>query len=164
MTRLKKYQRPGWDKYFLDLVRIVGERGTCDRGRSGCVVVKDKHILTTGYVGSASGMKHCDEVGHQMNKVIHEDGSASEHCVRTIHAEQNAICQAAKFGVSLEGAILYCNMEPCAVCAKIIVNAGIKAVVAQKKYHSARETRKIFRQCRIKLTVRENQVEKYSRQ
>ena len=102
--------RPTWDEYFIELTRTVASRSTCDRGRSGCVIVKQKHILCTGYVGSSPGMPHCDEAGHLLRKVIDEDGQVRQHCMRTIHAEENAINQAARFGISLEGATLYCKM------------------------------------------------------
>jgi deoxycytidylate deaminase len=106
----KKYDRPSWDDYFMEVMEAISKRATCDRGRSGCVIVKDKQILVTGYVGSPKGLPHCDEVGHQFKKMINEDGSISEHCVRTVHAEQNAICQAAKRGIAIDGATLYCRM------------------------------------------------------
>ena len=98
------YCRPSWDEYFLGLMDEVANRATCDRGRSGCIVVRDKQIVCTGYVGSPEGFPHCDEVGHLMKEVVEEDGTSRMHCVRTIHAEQNAICQAAKHGISLKGA------------------------------------------------------------
>ena len=107
--------RPSWDEYFLGLMDEVGNRATCDRGRSGCIVVRDKQIVCTGYVGSPPGFPHCDEAGHLMKGVIEEDGTSRMHCVRTIHAEQNAICQAARHGISLKGSTLYCKMEPCRV-------------------------------------------------
>ena len=135
--KFSDYKRPSWDEYFINLAIEIGKRGTCNRGRSGCVIVKDKQILSTGYVGSPKGTHHCDEIGHQFKKTIHEDGTISNHCVRTTHAEQNAICQAAKNGVSINGATLYCNMEPCYACAKMIINSGIKRVVAKNRYHAA---------------------------
>jgi dCMP deaminase len=160
----KVYQRPTWDEYFLRLMEVIGERGTCDRGRSGAVIVKDRCLVATGYVGSPAGMPHCDEVGHQLKQTVHEDGHISTHCVRTIHAEQNAILQAAKNGVPLEGTTLYCRMEPCPVCAKMIVNAGIKRVVSWNKYHGADETQSLFKQCGVKLDIVNNQFEKYENQ
>ena len=153
--------RPTWDEYFIELTRTVASRSTCDRGRSGCVIVKQKHILCTGYVGSPPGMPHCDEAGHLLRKVIDEDGQERQHCMRTIHAEQNALIQAAKFGISLEGATLYCKMEPCRTCAMSIVAAGIKKVVCEKHYHSAEDTREIFSKCGVDLTVLKNEVETY---
>jgi len=89
-------KRPDWDRYFLDLCEAVSKRATCDRGKAGCVIVKDKRIMTTGYVGAPAGLPHCDEVGHDMRKVFDDKGNVSQHCVRTLHAEQNAIIQAAE--------------------------------------------------------------------
>ena len=157
-------QRPSWDEYFLNLIDEVGKRATCDRGRSGCIVVRHKQIVCTGYVGSPPGFPHCDEDGHLMKQVVEEDGSSKMHCVRTIHAEQNAICQAAKHGISLQGCNLYCKMEPCRVCAMLIISVGITKVIAKKKYHAAQDTRDMFQQADIELVVIENEVETYSRQ
>ncbi len=156
--------RPSWDEYFLNLMREVGKRGTCDRGMSGSIIVKDKRILATGYVGSPAGIKHCDELGHQLKKTIHEDGSESQHCVRTAHAEMNAICNAARHGVAIDGATLYCKMEPCYVCAKAIINAGIKRVVALNRYHAAQDTRRIFEEAGVKLEVVNDEVQNYINQ
>jgi dCMP deaminase len=105
----KCYQRPTWDEYFMELANTAAKRATCDRGRSGCVIVRDKHVLVTGYVGSPLGLPHCDDVGHLLKKVYHEDGRITQHCVRTVHAEQNAICQAARLGIALDGGTLYCK-------------------------------------------------------
>lgn len=156
--------RPSWDEYFLNLMQEVGKRGTCDRGRSGCLIVKDKRILSTGYVGSPSGIEHCDEIGHQIKKTVHENGSVSQHCVRTAHAEMNAICNAARHGTAIEGSTLYCKMEPCYTCAKAIINAGIVRVVAENKYHAAQDTRDIFAQAGIKLEVVNDELEQYENQ
>lgn len=160
----EEYKRPSWDEYFMGITREVAKRATCDRGRSGCVIVKSKQILTTGYVGSPVGVPHCDEVGHLFKSVTHTDGAVTQHCMRTTHAEQNAIVQAAKLGVALKGSSLYCKMEPCAVCAKMIINAGIKRVVAEKKYHTAQETRELFQQAGVQLDVLYDEVEKYEKQ
>ena len=156
--------RPDWDNYFIDMMDTVGKRATCDRGRSGCIIVKDRRIISTGYVGSPSGLPHCDEVGHLMKQVIDDDGTTRQHCMRTIHAEQNAICQAAKHGISLEGSTLYCKMEPCRVCAMLIISCGIKKVVAQSLYHAAQETRDMFRQAGVAMVVLDNTVENYDHQ
>lgn len=157
----KKHKRPDWDEYFLHLSREVARRATCDRGQCGCVIVKEKRIMTTGYVGAPAGIAHCDDVGHQLRKTVREDGVISEHCVRTSHAEQNAICQAAKFGISLDGSTLYAKFEPCYVCAKLIINVGIKRVVCEKRYKAGDDTRKLFKEARIKFEVLSNEVEKY---
>ncbi len=159
---LSKIPRPSWDEYFMEISRAVAKRATCDRGKSGCVIVRDKHILVTGYVGSPAGLPHCDEVGHQMKTMIHEDGSETMHCVRTAHAEQNAICQAAKLGVNLNGSTLYCKMTPCSTCAKMIINTGIKRVVAEKDYHASADSKEMFKQAGIRLEILNEEIEQYS--
>lgn len=156
--------RPDWNRYFLDLCESVSKRATCDRGMSGCVIVKEKRIMTTGYVGSPAGLPHCGEVGHDMRKVFDEDGNVSQHCVRTLHAEQNAIIQAAKFGISLDGATLYCKMTPCRRCAMIIINAGIKRVICEKRYHADKDTLELFKKSGVELTVMSKEVENYDNQ
>ena len=160
----QKYIRPSWDEYFMEIANTVSKRATCDRGRSGCVIVRDRQILVTGYVGSPKGLPHCDEVGHQFRRVLHEDGTVSEHCVRTVHAEQNAICQAAKLGISLDGATLYCRMTPCRVCAMLIINCGIKRVVCEKKYHDGAESEEMFKIAGVQLEFFSEDVMKYERQ
>jgi dCMP deaminase len=159
-----KHVRPTWDEYFMEIANTVAKRATCDRGRSGCVIARDRQLLVTGYVGSPIGLPHCDEVGHQMKRTVHEDGSITNHCVRTVHAEQNAICQAAKLGISLDGATLYCRMTPCRTCAMMIINCGIKRVVCQKKYHAGKESEAMFAQAHIKLEFVENEVLQYHNQ
>jgi len=160
----EKYVRPSWDEYFMEIANTVAKRATCDRGRSGCVIAKDRQLLVTGYVGSPNGMPHCDDVGHQMKKTVHEDGSVTNHCVRTVHAEQNAICQAAKLGIALEGSTLYCRMTPCRTCAMLIINCGIKRVVCEKKYHAGAETEELFQAAAVKLEFIHNEVMKYNNQ
>jgi len=156
--------RPDWDDYFLGLVDQIASRATCDRGKSGCIIVKDKRILCTGYVGSPPGFPHCDEVGHLLKKVIDEDGAIRQHCTRTIHAEQNAICQAAKNGIELNGTTLYCTMEPCRVCAMLIISCGIQKVITKKRYHAGHEARELFKEAGIELLVKEDLVESYTDQ
>ncbi|PIR73758.1 MAG: cell division protein DedD [Candidatus Moranbacteria bacterium CG10_big_fil_rev_8_21_14_0_10_35_21] len=157
----ERYQRPSWDEYFINLVAMVGSRGTCDRGRAGCVIVKEKRILATGYVGAPVGAKHCDESGHEMHTVKHESGDETRHCIRTSHAEVNAIANAARFGISLEGATLYCHMAPCYVCAKMIINAGIKRVVSEMDYHGSTRGKEIFKECKIKFEQVKNEMQVY---
>jgi len=157
----EKYVRPSWDEYFMEIAHTVSKRATCNRGRSGCVIVKEKQILVSGYVGSPNGLPHCDEIGHQMKKILHEDGSISEHCVRTVHAEQNAICQAAKRGIALEGSTLYCRMTPCRVCAMLIINCGITRVVCEKKYHAGAESEEMFDMAGVELVFFSEEVLKY---
>ena len=158
------HQRPSWDEYFMEVTRAVAKRATCDRGRSGCVIARDKQILVTGYVGSAAGLPHCDEIGHQMKVVRHEDGHESQHCVRTTHAEQNAIVQAAKLGVSIKNSILYCKMTPCTTCARMIINAGIVRVVCEKRYHAGAESEQMFRKVGVALEYFNEETEQYANQ
>lgn len=157
----KKYTRPSWDEYFMNIVEIIGSRGTCDRGRTGCVVVKDKRILCTGYAGAPVGLAHCDEVGHEMHTVTNEDGTISRHCTRTSHAEQNAIAQAARTGIALEGGTIYMHMSPCYVCAKILINAGIKRIVTRLDYHAGQRSREIFKEAGVEYTLLNNKMQKY---
>lgn len=156
--------RPSWDDYFLSLVDQVATRATCDRGMSGAVVVRDKRIICTGYVGSPSGMPHCDEVGHELKQVIDDDGTVRKHCVRTIHAEQNAILQAARYGLPIDGTTMYCTMEPCRVCAMLIAGAGIKRVVARRRYHAGGDTPAILAAAGVELEILDDTVEEYDNQ
>lgn len=160
----EQYKRPSWDEYFMEIAKTVAKRATCDRGRSGCVIAKNKQILVTGYVGSPKGLQHCDEVGHQMKTLRHEDGTESHHCVRTTHAEQNAICQAAKIGIPIDGATLYCKMTPCSTCAKMIINAGIEKVVCEKKYHQGKESEIMFKIAGVKIEYFNEKIEEYENQ
>ncbi len=160
----RKTHRPDWDEYFMEITKTVAKRATCNRGRSGCVIAKDKRILVTGYVGSPVGIPHCDEIGHQMKTLIHEDGTQTQHCVRTTHAEQNAICQAAKLGVSIDRATVYCKMTPCPTCAKLIINSGIKRVVTEKDYHAAKESKELFKKAEVELQILDDKIEIYDLQ
>jgi len=160
----EKYRRPSWDEYFMEVADAISKRATCDRGRSGCVIAKDRQILVTGYVGSPQGLPHCDDVGHEMRQVIHEDGHITHHCVRTVHAEQNAICQAAKRGIAIDGATLYCRMTPCRTCAMLIINCGILRVVCERRYHAGAESEGLFRSAGITLEYIHDEVLKYDNQ
>ncbi len=147
------------------LANTAARRATCDRGRSGCVIVRDKQVLVTGYVGSPKGMSHCDEVGHLLKEVYHEDHSVTKHCVRTVHAEQNAICQAARRGMALDDSTLYCKMTPCRTCAMLIINCGIVRVVCEKKYHAGKESRGTIRKAAgVELHYFSEDVEEYENQ
>src|SRR5512137_2181588 len=119
--------RPDWDTYFIDIATVVATRSTCDRASVGAVLVRDKRILTTGFNGSPTGQPHCDEAGHLM-----VDG----HCVRTIHAETNAIIQAALHGVSTKGSTCYVTHMPCLNCTKALINAGIVRLVYSVSYRA----------------------------
>ncbi len=153
--------RPSWDDYFLELANAASSRATCDRGKSGCVIVRDKQVLATGYVGSPAGLPHCDDVGHLMKKVIQENGEISEHCLRTVHSEQNAICQAAKRGISIDGATVYTRMTPCRTCAMLLINCGIKRVVCERKYQLAEESEQLFAEAGIELVYKYDGRQEY---
>jgi dCMP deaminase len=122
-------QRASWDEYFMNIAKVVSSRSTCERKFVGAVIVRDRTILSTGYNGSIRGMPHCTEVGHLM-----EDG----HCVATIHAEVNAIIQAAKNGVAIDGASLYVTASPCWSCFKASANAGIRRIIYGEFYRDER--------------------------
>jgi dCMP deaminase len=158
---MEPHMRPSWDDYFLSLVDQVAARATCDRGKSGSVVVRDKRIICTGYVGSPAGMAHCDDVGHDLKRVLDDDGTVRQHCVRTVHAEQNAIVQAARYGLPLDGTTIYCSMEPCRVCAMLIASTGITRVVARRRYHAGGDTPEILAAARIEFVVVEEVVQEY---
>jgi dCMP deaminase len=158
----QKYKRPSWDEYFMKIVEIVGTRGTCDRFRGGCVITKNKRIITTGYAGSPVGLPHCDEVGHEMHTVTHEGDEQSRHCIRTAHAEQNAICEAARMGIALDGGTLYCKMTPCYTCAKMIINAGIKKVICAQDYHAGTRSKEIFKQAGLEYILLDDRITEYA--
>ena len=163
-TKKVSIKRPSWDEYFIKLAEVVGSRGTCDRGRSGSMLIKDKRILATGYVGAPVGLPSCDDIGHEMHTVINEDGTNSRHCIRTAHAEMNAIANAARVGVAINGGTLYCQMVPCYSCAKVIINAGIVRVVAAKDYLASALSKKIFKQAKVKLDIISNETQSYKDQ
>ena len=129
----QQYERPSWDEYFMDIVRLVSRRSTCLRRSVGAVLVKDKRILATGYNGAPSGLRHCVEVGCLREKMNISSGERHELC-RGLHAEQNAIIQSALYGVSLKDATLYSTNHPCVICAKMIINAGITCVYYDEGY------------------------------
>ncbi|KAF0218937.1 MAG: dCMP [Geobacteraceae bacterium] len=125
--------RPGWDEYFMEITHLVAKRSTCLRRQVGAVLVKDKNILATGYNGAPSGVAHCLDVGCLREKMRIPSGERHELC-RGLHAEQNAIIQAAKHGTNIDGSTLYCTTMPCVICAKMIINAGISRIVYEEGY------------------------------
>jgi len=149
---MKSLTRPGNDEYFLKIASVVAERSTCRRHHMGAVAVKDKHILTTGYNGAASGLKDCLELGCLRDERGIPSGERHEVC-RGIHAEQNAIIQAALHGVSLEGSTIYCTHTPCVLCAKMLVNAKIKRFVSFGKYNDD-AFRSLFKEAGIKVDIK----------
>jgi len=134
-------QRVGWHEYFMNIARQAASRSTCSRKNVGAVIVRDKTILSTGYNGSIRGMPHCDEVGHDME---------NDHCVATIHAEANAIIQAAKNGVRIEDGELYTTASPCWSCFKLIANSGIRRIYFGEFYRDEKSIR-VARQLGIEL-------------
>ena len=139
--------------HYMELVQDIGKRSTCNRGMMGAILVKDRRIIATGYAGAPSGLPHCDEEGHQIWNKYDEAGKHTEHCVRTTHAEINAIIQCAKFGVSAEGADLYCTMFPCFDCAKAIINVGIQSVTSLYDYHAADWSKDVLNEAGVKWDV-----------
>jgi len=137
----KYSKRPSWDEYFLKMAMLVSERATCPRMHVGCVLVKDKQILSTGYNGSLPGQPHCDEVGCMI-----EDN----HCIRTIHAEMNALIQCAAHGTTTKGATAYVTNLPCTNCTKALISAGIKEVVVFSDYHNTKAD-EFFKDSNIKI-------------
>ena len=140
-VRNKKAKRASWDEYFMRIAMAAATRSTCDRKHVGAVIVRDKTILSTGYNGSIRGLPHCDEVGHMMENT---------HCVATVHAEANAIIQAAKHGTMINGADIYITASPCWNCFKLIANSGIRRIFYCEFYRDERII-KIARQAGIEL-------------
>jgi dCMP deaminase len=128
---VKKYKRPDWDEYFLKLAMLASERSTCPRMHCGCVLVKDKNVIATGYNGSIPGDDHCDDAGCMV---------VDNHCIRTNHAEINALMQAAKHGHAVNGATAYVTNMACTTCAKAMISAGIKRVVVFTDFHDTLAT------------------------
>ena len=132
--------RPSLDQYFMEIAKLTSSRGTCDRRLVGALVVRDRHIIATGYNGSVYGDVHCDEVGHLM-----ENG----HCIRTVHAEQNALIQCAKYGESTDGTSIYVTDFPCLICTKLIIQAGIKEIVYGREYGDTTYCKDLIQQAGI---------------
>jgi len=141
--------RPSWDEYFMDITKRVAQRATCLRRQVGAIVVKDKKILATGYNGAPAGLQHCEEVGCLREKLQVPEGERHELC-RGIHGEQNAIIQAATFGVSVKEATLYSTHFPCVLCTKMIINAGIKRVVFLHGYPDEL-SRELLQEARVEV-------------
>ncbi len=125
--------RPDWNEYFMSIAELVSKRSTCIRRKVGAVIVKDKRILATGYNGAPSGIKHCIEIGCLREKLKVPSGERHELC-RGLHAEQNAIIQAAYHGVEIKDSVIYCTNLPCIICTKMIINAGIKKIYYKDGY------------------------------
>jgi len=137
------------DEYFMDIAKLVATRSTCVRRQVGSVIVKDKHIISTGYNGSPKGLPHCIDVGCLRDKLNIPSGTKLDECMAN-HSEANAIIQAGLHGASTFGATLYCTHQPCSICAKMIINAGIVQVVFNEGYPDER-TKSLFHQAGVKL-------------
>jgi dCMP deaminase len=132
-TQKKPHRRPSWDEYFLEVAGLVSKRSTCLRRHVGAVLVKDKKILATGYNGAPSGVRHCTQTGCLRDRLKIPSGQRHELC-RGLHAEQNVLLQAALYGVSTKDSVLYVTNQPCVICAKMLINAGIKEIVISDGY------------------------------
>ena len=185
-------KRPSWDEYFLNVMREVAKRSTCNRGKPGCVFVRDNQILATGYAGSPPGFPHCLDVGDMMEERIRfmnmntirksddipkeyfnvtwnrndeklrYEKEPTQHCIRTIHAEMNAIIQAAKCGISLDGATTYVSFTPCRNCAMALISVGVKRVVCDNRYHSGQESEEMFKHVGIDIEFVNDEVLGYN--
>jgi dCMP deaminase len=151
IKKKQKDTRPKWDEYFLDISRLVAKRSTCLRRTVGAVIVKDKRILTTGYNGAPSGLAHCANTGCLREQLRVPSGERHELC-RALHAEMNALLQAAQYGISVKDAVMYCTNQPCIICAKMIINAGIKRIVVLDHYPD-KFAKKILKDAKIEVIV-----------
>ncbi len=143
--------RPSWDEYFMRIAELAATRSTCLRRQVGAVIVKDKKLLATGYNGAPSGLKHCLDIGCLREKLGIPSGERHELC-RATHAEQNAIVQAALFGVSIKDGIMYSTTQPCILCTKLIINAGIKKIVIKDSYPDLMSMQ-MLREAKVKTQV-----------
>lgn len=141
--------RPSWDDYFMELAQVVAKRSNCSRRHVGAVVMRNNHILSTGYNGTPHGVKNCFAGGCPRCAGTTKSGSHLEECL-CVHAEQNAICQAALYGISLEGATVYITLSPCLTCAKLMINAGISEVVYDGQYEFLDTVKKMFKSSGVK--------------
>jgi len=146
-----KRTRPSWDEYFMSIAELAATRSTCLRRQVGAVIVKDKKILATGYNGAPSGLKHCLEIGCLREKLGIPSGERHELC-RATHAEQNAIVQAALFGVSIKDGILYSTTQPCILCTKLIINAGIRKIVIKDSYPD-KMSKEMLKEAKVKIQI-----------
>ncbi len=148
-TKKKTDPRPNWDEYFMAIAHVVATRSNCSRRHVAAVVVKDRHILSTGYNGTPHGVKNCFEGGCPRCGGDVKSGTHLEECL-CVHAEQNAICQAALHGIMLNGSTIYITLSPCLTCAKLIINAGIKEVVYDGDYSFLDTVKQMFKEAGVK--------------
>lgn len=145
----KPHARPSWDEYFLEVAHLVARRATCLRRSVGAVLVKDKKILATGYNGAPTGLGHCLDIGCLREKLKIPSGERHELC-RGLHAEQNVIIQAASYGVSTKASTLYITNQPCIICAKMLINAGVKEIITSGDYPD-KLARQFLKEAKIKV-------------
>jgi len=156
-----KYQRPSWDEYFMSLAHLISSRSTCLRRKVGAVIVRDKRILSTGYNGAPSNMAHCIDIGCLRQQLGIPSGERHEIC-RGIHAEQNAIIQAARYGSTIADAKVYITTHPCILCAKMLINAGVREIIYEGEYPDEMAA-EMLKEAEIKVTryvVEDSRVEK----
>ena len=149
-------RRPSWDEYFMDMAVLTAKRSTCLRRQVGAVIVKDKHIIATGYNGAPRGVPHCDEKGGCLRQQLNVPSGERHELCRALHAEQNAIIQAATLGQSIEGGMIYVTNQPCVICAKMIINAGIRRIVVKEGYPDELAV-EILREAGLSIVMLEDQ-------
>lgn len=150
-TALMVRERPSWDQYFMSIARLAATRSTCLRRQVGAVIVKDKKILATGYNGAPVGLKHCLDIGCLREELGIPSGERHELC-RATHAEQNAIAQAATFGVSIKGSVIYSTAHPCILCSKLLINAGINKIIIEDSYPDEM-SRQMLNEAGVKIVI-----------
>lgn len=146
--------RPSWDEYFMEMAKLTAKRSTCLRRQVGAVIVKDKHIIATGYNGAPRGLKHCGEIGGCLREQLKVPSGQRHELCRALHAEQNAIIQAATLGQSIEDSTIYVTHQPCSICSKMIINAGINRIVVDQGYPDEMAT-KILEEAGLKVVMLE---------
>lgn len=151
MKGKKIIDRPSWDEYFLEVAQLVAKRSTCLRRNVGAVLVKNKRILATGYNGAPRGLRHCLDIGCLREKLNIPSGERHELC-RALHGEQNALIQASLYGISVEGSTLYATNQPCVICAKMLINAGIKEIVISDGYPD-KLAKKFLKEAKIRIRI-----------
>lgn len=150
-----KTKRPSWDEYFISIARLVSTRSTCLRRKVGSILVRDKKILATGYNGAPSNIEHCEKTGCLREKMNIRSGERHELC-RGLHAEQNALLQAALHGSGVKDAIIYSTTQPCVICAKMLINAGIKEIVITGEYPD-KMSRALLKEAGIKIRIHKSE-------
>jgi dCMP deaminase len=145
-------ERPNWDEYFMEIALVTQKRSTCLRRQVGAVIVKDKRIMATGYNGAPIGLPHCEEQGGCLRQQLNIPSGQRHELCRALHAEQNAIIQAAYLGQSIAGGTIYCTHQPCVICAKMIINAGIKRIIVKEGYPDELAV-KILGEARLKIEM-----------